>query len=147
MNVMDTIGRFRERHRRGGSFPPGTISTKKTVVQIIDPMDIGATPLADSAQPHDQESVPSENGRSKWSTFCGRGNLETCRNGSPSTTAGSVDRAEKAVSGKVQLKGGSNSSAGGQTFRNESPNILRAAQDEWKGDRGQGTGEFLAPVA
>jgi hypothetical protein len=127
MSTLQQTGRFRGRQRRGGSLPPGALSAKKIVAQIIDPMDIGATFVDDCAQTQERQKLPSEKCRSKWSHFCGRGFLVIQSDGSLITTAGSVIPSGKTAAGKVQRKGGSNSSAGGQTFENESPNMVLIA--------------------
>jgi hypothetical protein len=128
MSTLQQTGRFRGRQRRGGSLPRGALSAKKIVAQIIDPMDIGATFVDDCAQTYEQEHLPSEKCRSKWSHFYERGFLVLRIDGSPITTAGSVERSGKMTSLEFEMKGGWNSPAGGQTFKNESPNrVLIAA--------------------
>jgi hypothetical protein len=117
--LMGVISRIRERHRCGGN-PWRSGLHRKTRCDNYRPIDIGATHLAGSAQPHEREGLPSEKCRSKWSFFGGRGFLRGRVDESPIAAEASVIASGGAASLRFELKGGWNSPSGGQTFKNGS---------------------------
>jgi hypothetical protein len=74
MGVLEIIGSFRNRRGRGESLRQN-IRRRKNCCANYRSIDIGANCFAGSAQLIQQKWLPSENSRSIWSTFCGRGNL------------------------------------------------------------------------